>query len=117
MKMVDKELLEAIGQMMEAQEKRLAEAMDAQGKRISDAVDTKLAQQKAELLKESAHSMKVLLDSEIKPQFNLLAEQVQLLEEKIDGLAPVDSVYADIYAMKAAIRTINKEIKELKQAQ
>ena len=35
--MVDKELLEAIGQMMEAQ-----------GKRLSDVVDTKLAQQKAE---------------------------------------------------------------------
>lgn len=104
--MVDKELLEAIGQMMEAQ-----------GKRLSDVVDTKLAQQKAELVKESTHSMKVLLDSEIKPQFFLLAEQVQLLEEKIDSLSPVDSVYADIYAMKAAIRTINKEIKELKQAQ
>lgn len=86
-------------------------------KALLAAIGQMMAQQKAEIIAESTHNMKVLLDLEVKPQFNLVAEQVQLLEEKIDGLTPVDSVYADIYAMKAAIRTINKEIKTLKQAQ
>lgn len=85
------------------------------------AIAQMLAQQKqelkAELRQEVAQDIKVLFDLEVKPQFNLLAEQVQLLEEKIDGVTPVENVYADIYAMKAAIRTINKEIKALKQAQ
>lgn len=67
--------------------------------------------------KEIAHIMQTIIDAEVKPQFHLLAEQIGILEEKVDSLTPTDSVYADIYAMKAAIRTINKEIKTLKQAQ
>ena len=57
--MVDKELLEAIGHMMEAQEKRL-----------SDMMDTKLAQQRKEIMQD----VKALLDTDVQTRFNLLAE-------------------------------------------
>ena len=66
-KMVDKELLEAIGQMMEAQEKRL-----------SDMMDTKLAQQRKEIMQD----VKALLDTDVQTRFNLLAEDLDILKEK-----------------------------------
>ena len=65
--MVDKELLEAIGQMMEAQEKRL-----------SDMMDTKLAQQRKEIMQD----VKALLDTDVQTRFNLLAEDLDILKEK-----------------------------------
>ena len=61
--MVDKELLEAIGQMMEAQEKRL-----------SDMMDTKLAQQRKEIMQD----VKALLDTDVQTRFNLLAEDLDI---------------------------------------
>ena len=69
-KMVDKELLEAIGQMMEAQEKRL-----------SDMMDTKLAQQRKEIMQD----VKALLDTDVQTRFNLLAEDLDILKEKLPG--------------------------------
>ena len=63
--MVDKELLEAIGQMMEAQEKRL-----------SDMMDTKLAQQRKEIMQD----VKALLDTDVQTRFNLLAEDLDILK-------------------------------------
>ena len=108
--MLDERDLQAIASLMDA---KLAQ----QKAEILGEMDTKLAVQKKDILSEATHNMKVLIDSEVKPQFNLLAEQIGIIEEKVDGLTPTDSVYADIYAMKAAIRTINKEIKALKQAQ
>lgn len=68
--MVDKELLEAIGQMMEAQEKRL-----------SDMMDTKLAQQRKEIMQD----VKALLDTDVQTRFNLLAEDLDILKEKLPG--------------------------------
>ena len=68
--MVDKELLEAIGQMMEAQEKRL-----------SDMMDTKLAQQRKEIMQD----VKALLDTDVQTRFNLLAEDPRHFEGEITG--------------------------------
>ena len=75
--MVDKELLEAIGQMMEAQEKRL-----------SDMMDTKLAQQRKEIMQD----VKALLDTDVQTRFNLLAEDLDILKEKLPGAEDLDAM-------------------------
>ena len=85
--MVDKELLEAIGQMMEAQEKRL-----------SDMMDTKLAQQRKEIMQD----VKALLDTDVQTRFNLLAEDLDILKEKLPGAEDLDAMQEQLdlhYAM------------------
>lgn len=57
--MVDKELLEAIGQMM----------------------DAKLAQQRKEIMQD----VKALLDTDVQTRFNLLAEDLDILKENYRG--------------------------------
>ena len=76
--MVDKELLEAIGQMMEAQEKRL-----------SDMMDTKLAQQRKEIMQD----VKALLDTDVQTRFNLLAEDLDILKENLPGAEDLDAMH------------------------
>ena len=92
--MVDKELLEAIGQM----------------------VGTKLAQQKTEILDEATRRMKVLLDTEVQTKFNLLAEGIQDIQEKLVPRSRVDDLEEEVKFLKSVVRQISEEVQALKQA-
>ena len=99
--MVDKELLEAIGQMMEAQEKRL-----------SDMMDTKLAQQRKEIMQD----VKALLDTDVQTRFNLLAEDLDILKEKLPGAEDLDAMQEQLDIHYAMLNTHTREISDLKKA-
>ena len=99
--MVDKELLEAIGQMMEAQEKRL-----------SDMMDTKLAQQRKEIMQD----VKALLDTDVQTRFNLLAEDLDILKEKLPGAEDLDAMQEQLDLHSAMLKKHTREISDLKKA-
>ena len=99
--MVDKELLEAIGQMMEAQEKRL-----------SDMMDTKLAQQRKEIMQD----VKALLDTDVQTRFNLLAEDLDILKEKLPGAEDLDAMQEQLDLNYAMLKKHTREISDLKKA-
>lgn len=99
--MVDKELLEAIGQMMEAQEKRL-----------SDMMDTKLAQQRKEIMQD----VKALLDTDVQTRFNLLAEDLDILKEKLPGAEDLDAMQEQLDLHYAMLKKHTREISDLKKA-
>ena len=80
-------------------------------------MDQKLAQQKEEILTETTHRMKVLLDAEIKPMFNLLAEDLSIIREKMIPESRIEALEDDVSVLKTAVRQINREIRELKKAQ
>ena len=86
--MDDKALLEAIGQMMEEQEKRL---------------DQKLSEMEQRITKSTV----ALMDAEFKERFNLLAEnQDEILRRMPTRLA----------AIEAVVRKHSREIAALKKA-
>ena len=93
--MVDKELLEAIGQMMEAQEKRL-----------SDMMDTKLAQQRKEIMQD----VKALLDTDVQTRFKLLAEDLDILKEKLPGAEDLDAMQEQLDLHYAMLKKHAREI-------
>ena len=95
--MVDKELLEAIGQMMEAQEKRL-----------SDMMDTKLAQQRKEIMQD----VKALLDTDVQTRFNLLAEDLDILKEKLPGAEDLDAMQEQLDLHYAMRKQLTREISD-----
>ena len=99
--MVDKELLEAIGQMMEAQEKRL-----------SDMMDTKLAQQRKEIMQD----VKALLDTDVQTRFNLLAEDLDILKEKLPGAEDLDAMQEQLDLHYAMLKKHTREISDFKKA-
>lgn len=94
MQMESKELLEAISQM----------------------IDTKLAQQKTDILDEATHRMKVLLDTAVNTKFNLLAEGIQDIQEKLVPRLRMDDLEDEVKFLKTVIRQMNEDIQSLKKA-
>lgn len=88
--MDDKALLEALGQMM----------------------DAKLAQQKQEIM----HEMKVLLDAEFTPKFNLLAENQDEILRQMPTDEDEELLDTRIAALEAVVRKHGRDIAALKKA-
>ena len=91
---MDKELLEAIGEM----------------------VDAKLARQKEEILDEATHRINVLLENKVQTQFNLLAEGQQSILEKLVPRSRVDDLEEEVRFLKSMIRRMSEDIQQLKKA-
>ena len=86
--MLDKEDLQAIQALIDASEKRMT------------------------------HQMKVLLDAEVTPKFNLLADGQAGIVERLDRLEEqVADIQSTLAVNQAVIRQHSKDIRDLKKAQ
>lgn len=103
--MLDEKDLQAIGQLMDAQEKKLSAMMD-----------TKLAEQKKEILAETTYNMNILLENVVAPKFSLLAENQQSILEKLVPRARVDELEDEVKFLKVIVRQMNEDIQNLKKA-
>ena len=84
---------------------------------IAQLMDTKLAQQKAEIM----HEVGALMEVEVIPKFNLLADGIQLIREQMVTKEDLEKRQEDIQTqldvLKAAVRRNSVEIEKLKKAQ
>jgi hypothetical protein len=96
--MLEEKDLQAIAQLMQGME---------------DRIDQKLAQQKKEIMQEVG----VLIENEVTPRFNLLAENQQSMMEKLERLDDLDIMDTRITALEAMVRKLNREVAQLKKAQ
>lgn len=108
--MLEEKDLQAIAQLMDS---RIGESE----KRMAKLMDQRLAQQKQEILDESTQRMKILLDTEVTPKFNLLAENQKIMLDKLAPKSELEELRSEVSVLKLAIRTMNQEIAELKKAQ
>ena len=108
--MLEEKDLQAIAQLMDS---RIGESE----KRMAKLMDQSLAQQKQEILDETTQRMKVLLDTEVTPKFNLLAENQKIMLDKLAPKSELEELRSEVSVLKLAIRSINQEIAELKKAQ
>ena len=117
--MLDEKDLLAIGQLLDQKleeklEQKLEEKLE---QKLEEKLEQKLAKQKEEILTEATHRMKVLLDAEVKPMFNLLAEDISIIREKMVPESRIEAIEDDVAVLKAAVRQINRELRDLKKAQ
>ena len=141
--MLDEKDLLAIAQLMTQQKQDIFEGMDqklaqqkedilgettkimdqklAQQKQdILGVMDQKLARQKEDILSETTHQMKALLDLEVTPKFNLLAEELQNVNDRLDRLiTPEEFAIMDsrMETLELVVKKHSREIAELKKAQ
>ena len=121
--LLDQKLEEKLEQKLEEKlEQKLEEKLDQKleeklDQKLEEKLDQKLAQQKEEILTEATHRMKVLLDAEVKPMFNLLAEDISIIREKMIPESRIEALEDDVSVLKSSVRRINQDIRELKQAQ
>lgn len=108
--MLEEKDLQAIAQLMDS---RIGESE----KRMAKLMDQSLAQQKQEILDETTQRMKVLLDTEVTPKFNLLAENQSIMMEKLERLDDMEVMDTRITALEAMVKKLNRDVEKLKKAQ
>lgn len=107
--MDDKALLETLGQMLSAQEMRISALMDKK-------LEGQKKEIKAELRQEVMQDMKLLMDTEVQTRFNLLAEDLDILKEKLLGVDDLEALQDQLDLQYAMLRKHTREIADLKKA-
>ena len=110
----DMELLRALfREEGERIEQRINQRMDARFQAQDERIDSMFREQRRSIM----HDVKVLMDAEFKPQFNLLAEELQLIREKLIPEERMEEAEADIQVLKTSVRMLNEDMRALKKAQ
>ena len=63
-----------------------------------------------------AKSTVALMDAEFKPKFDLLAEGIQDIQEKMVPRSRVDDLEDEVKFLKSVVRQINEDVQKLKRA-
>ena len=100
--MLDEKDLQLIQSLLDTQTSRMMDAMEAQ---------------KKEILRETASSTRVLIESSIMPKFNLLAEGQRTLLETLAPKSRVEELEEEVDFLKSIIKLHSEQIAELKKAQ
>ena len=100
--MLDEKDLQLIQNLLDTQTSRMMDAMEAQ---------------KKEILRETASSTRVLIESSIMPKFSLLAEGQQTLLETLAPKSRVEDLEEEVDFLKSIIKLHSEQIAELKKAQ
>ena len=71
----------------------------------------------AQQIQESENRMMAYFETAIMPKFDLLADGIQNIQEKMVPMSRVEALEDDVALLKQVIRSMNQEISELKKAQ
>ncbi len=96
--MLEEKDLQAIAQLMKGME---------------DRIDQKLAQQKREIMQEVG----VLIENEVTPRFNLLAEGQEDILRRMPNEDDMDIIDGRLTTLEASVKKLNREVAQLKKAQ
>lgn len=97
---------------MQAQMDRRFEAMD----RHFEALEARMDQRFEEMWQQISQNVRIMMETEVSRRFDLLAENQQMLLEKMVSPARVEKVEEDVQVLKTAVRHLNGEVRELKAA-
>lgn len=81
---------------------------------IKELVDASIAASEQHIKKDVAHETMVMMEQYFQPKFDLLAENQQLILEKLDGKVDKEDCQNSMSVVAAAIRTHGRDIEELK---
>ena len=87
---------------------------------IAQLMDLKMAQQKKEILEESAANMRAILEGYVEPKFNLLADGLAAVNEKLKALPDpdlMDWMQEELDLHHELLKLHTREINALKRAQ
>ena len=89
----------------------------AQQKReIEESLDQKMDQKFAQQRKEILSDVRLLLDTEVQTKFNLLAENQEIILQKLERLDDMDVMDTRISALEAMVKKLNRDVDKLKKA-
>ncbi|MEA4934344.1 MAG: hypothetical protein VB071_12320 [Lawsonibacter sp.] len=81
------------------------------------AIDQLIQKRVGEAEQRIAKNTVILMDAEFSKQFNLLAEGIQDIQEKLIPRCRVDDLEDEVKFLKSIVRQMNEDIQTLKKAQ
>ena len=100
--------------MLEEQDlQAIAQLMQDMKKEIIGETNELLAQQKREIMQEVG----VLIENEVTPKFNLLAEGQEEILRRMPSEEDMDIIDGRLTALEASVRKLNREVAQLKKVQ
>lgn len=81
---------------------------------IKELVDASIAASEQRIKKDVAHETMIMMEQYFQPKFDLLAENQQLILEKLDGKVDKEDCQNSMSVVAAAIHTHSRDIEELK---
>ena len=102
--------LNSLEERMDNKLNSLEERMDNKLNSLEERMDGKLLQQKTEIINE----VKVLIENEVTPKFNLLAEGQQAILEQLAPKSRLENLEDEVNLLKIVIKQMNEEINALK---
>ena len=100
---------------IEASEQRMSEKIEASEQRMSEKIEAS-EQRMSEKIDEAENRMKVMMESYFDPKFNLLFENQQIMMEQLAPRSRVDELEDEVKFLKSIVRQMNDEIQQLKKA-
>lgn len=100
-------VLEKQGKLLEKLDQRM-DSMDQRQTRTEELL---------EQMQSDVSGIKVRLDVEVRDRFNLLAENQQIMLEKLERLDDMEVMDTRITALEAMVKKLNREMEKLKKAQ
>ena len=91
----------------------IAQLMQGMKKEIIGETNELLAQQKREIM----HEVGVLIENEVTPKFNLLAEGQEEILRRMPSEEDMDIIDGRLTALEASVRNLNREVAQLKKVQ
>jgi len=83
---------------------------------IESMMDSKMERQKEEILKESAANMQVIIENTMGPQFKLLFEKLDTMEEKMVPQEAIEDHEERLDILEATVKRLSREVANLKKA-
>ena len=99
------------GKIMESEERMTAKIMESE-ERMTGRMDQKLAEQRQDLIQ----CMNVIIESDIMPKFNLLADGIKDIQEKLVPRSRMDDLEDEVKFLKLMCRQMAEDIAKLKKA-
>ena len=91
----------------------IAQLVQGMKKEIIGETNELLAQQKREIM----HEVGVLIENEVTPKFNLLAEGQEEILRRMPSEEDMDIIDGRLTALEASVRKLNREVAQLKKVQ
>lgn len=107
--MLEQKDLQEIRQMISESEERMTAKISESEERMTAKI--------TESEERSRNYMNVVVESQIMPMFNLLADGIKDIQEKLVPSSRVDDLEEDVKFLKLMHRQMSKDIAELKKAQ
>lgn len=106
---------EAVDKRFEAMDKRFEDMEARMDKRFED-FEARMDKRFEEMEQRINKNVLIMMETEFSRRFDLLAENQQMILEKLVSPARVEKVEEDVQVLKTAVRHLSGEVRELKAA-